>query len=172
MVDGGSLAGNEPASVSSSAASRILRSSSGVCRCSGLIRDLWCLSLNRGSAPDPGSVARGAPTPRSAPSQARRARHRTGGAMVASLLVIWSLAGIPQCTELCLGDEQLRLAEAAPQGSTQRTRGFEEAAQHYRKAANPNASTDAKAHEPDKMAPLSDAKHPNQLEHREPLLRE
>ena len=32
------------------------------------------LELDRGSAPDPGSVARGGPTPRAAPSQARCAR--------------------------------------------------------------------------------------------------
>ena len=92
--------------------------------------------------------------------------------MLASLLIIWSLAGIPQCTELCLGDEQLRLAEAAPKGSTQRTRGFEEAAQHYRKAVNLTASTTEKVRALDKMASLYDAKHLNQLEQMEPILRE
>jgi TonB family protein len=92
--------------------------------------------------------------------------------MLASLLVIWSLAGIPQCTERCLGDEQFRLAEAAPKGSTQRTGGFEEAAQHYRKAVNLTASTDEKVRALDKMASLYDAKHLNQLEQMEPILRE
>jgi hypothetical protein len=33
--------------------------------------------------------------------------------MLASVLIVWSLAGIPQCTEMCLGDEQVRLADAA-----------------------------------------------------------
>jgi TonB family protein len=92
--------------------------------------------------------------------------------MLASLLVIWSMAGSPQCNELCLGDEQLRLAEAAPKGSAQRTRGFEQAAQHYRKAVNLTASTGEKVRALDKMASLYDAKHLDQPEQMEPILRE
>jgi len=92
--------------------------------------------------------------------------------MVASLLLIVGLAGIPQCDEVCLGDEQLRLAEAAPRGSVQRTRGYEAAAQHYRRAVNLTASTEEKVHALDRMASLYDNRHLNQPEQIEPILRE
>jgi TonB family protein len=92
--------------------------------------------------------------------------------MVAGLLVIWSLAGIPQCTEVCLGDEQVRLADAAPKGSAQRARGYEEAAQHYRKAVNLTASTAEKIQALEKMASVYDARHLNQPQRLEPILRE
>jgi len=92
--------------------------------------------------------------------------------MLASLLVIWSLAGIPQCTEVCLGDEQVRLADAAPKGSAERSRGYEAAAQHYRKAVNLTASTAEKIQALEKMASLYDVKHLNQPQQVDPILRE
>jgi len=92
--------------------------------------------------------------------------------MLTSLLVIWSLAGVPQCTEVCLGDEQARLADAAPKGSPERARGYQEAAQHYRKAVNLTASTAEKIQALDKMVSLYDAKHLNQPQQLDPILRE
>jgi hypothetical protein len=42
------------------------------------------IKICRGSAPDPGSVARGGPVPRSAPSRARLARRRYAAALTSS----------------------------------------------------------------------------------------
>jgi TonB family protein len=95
--------------------------------------------------------------------------------MVASLLFVSFMAAAPQCTEsseLCLGDQQRRLAEAAPKGSVQRRRGFEEAAQHYRRAVNLTTSTAEKVQALDRMTVLYDANHLNQLENIDPILRE
>ena len=95
--------------------------------------------------------------------------------MVASLLVIWVMAAAPQCTEsseLCLGDQQRRVAESAPKGSVQRRRGFEEAAEHYRRAVNLMTSTAEKIQALDRMTVLYDTNHLNRLEQIEPILRE
>jgi len=95
--------------------------------------------------------------------------------MVASVLVVWFLAAAPQCTdssELCLGDQQRRLAEAAPKGSAERRRGFEEAAEHYRRAVNRTPSTAEKVQALDRMTVVYDANHLNQLDKIEPVLRE
>ena len=92
--------------------------------------------------------------------------------MVASVLFISFLSAAAQCTELCQADAQRRLAEAAPKGSTQRTRGFEAAAQLYRRAVNLTASTAEKVQALDKMASLYDDKHLNQPEPMELILRE
>src|SRR5262245_12728847 len=92
--------------------------------------------------------------------------------MLASLLVVWSLAAVPQCNEVCLGDEQVRLADAAPKGSTRRARGYEDAAQHYRKAVNLTPITAEKVRALEKMATVYDAKHLNRPEQVDPILRE
>jgi len=92
--------------------------------------------------------------------------------MLASLLIVWSLAGTPQCTEVCLGDEQVRLADAAQKGSPERARGYQEAAQHYRKAVNLTARTEEKIQALDKMAALYDVKHLNMPHLVDPILRE
>jgi TonB family protein len=92
--------------------------------------------------------------------------------MVASVLVIWSLVAAAQCNERCQGDQQLRLAERAPKDSAQRLRGFEAAAELYRKAANLADQTEEQIRALDALASVYDDKHLNQLEHMEPILRE
>src|SRR5687767_3611232 len=75
--------------------------------------------LDRGSAPDPGSVARGAPTPRSAPSQARRARPALGAIVLAFGLAATTIAGQTKPSGSAANPPELTgLWDGAPGGNT------------------------------------------------------
>ena len=112
--------------------------------------------------------------------------------MIASLLVVWFLGaqGFPPratqsaCSqalatnrtgatvEICLGEEQTRLANAAPKESTQRSRALESAVQHYRRAVNLASTVESKARALDTLAQAYDGAHLNQLDRMEQVLRE
>ena len=62
--------------------------------------------------------------------------------------------------ELCLGEEQARLAAAAPKDTSERSRFFESAARHYRIAADLASTTDIKV---SALEALSDVYGPTRL---------
>jgi TonB family protein len=74
--------------------------------------------------------------------------------------------------EVCLGEDQLKLADAAPRGGTERARLLEAAAEHYRRAEAlaPNSAIRIRAF--DALARVFDAQHLNDLAQLEPVLRE
>lgn len=75
-------------------------------------------------------------------------------------------------TELCLGEEQLRLGEALKPGDPARTQHLTRAVPHYRKAANATADTDTKVRALDALARLYDKEHLTDLAQAELVLRE
>src|SRR2546422_5708180 len=100
--------------------------------------------------------------------------------MVAILLVLWSagLAGqssLPlvarasasvqgAAKEIRLGDDQIRLADAAPKGSSQRRRRLETAVAHYRRAANGTSNFELAERALEALVKLYDVDHLNQPE--------
>ena len=74
--------------------------------------------------------------------------------------------------EVCLGEEQARLADAAPKGSAQRPHQWEAAVEHYRRAANVTSTVLTKARALDALAQLYDAQHLNEPHQMEGVLRE
>lgn len=69
--------------------------------------------------------------------------------------------------QVCLGEEQLRLAQAAPRESSERSRHMETAAGHYRKAVDLASDTGTKARVLNALAELYDPQHlarPGQME--------
>ncbi len=74
--------------------------------------------------------------------------------------------------ELCLGEDQLRAAEALPRQSAQRTRQLETAADHYRRAASLATSGDAGVQALEALTKVYDAQHLDQPRQVESALRE
>ncbi len=74
--------------------------------------------------------------------------------------------------ERCLGDDQLRTAEALPKQSAQRNRQLEAAAEHYRRAASLATSGDAAAQALEALTKVYDAQHLDQPRQVETALRE
>lgn len=75
-------------------------------------------------------------------------------------------------TEFCLGNEALRRGEAAPNDAAQRTRLFEGAADHYRRAAGRANTPAEKSRALDLLAVAFDAKHLGDAGREEAALRE
>lgn len=73
--------------------------------------------------------------------------------------------------ESCLGEDEARQANAAKE-SAERSRHLELAAEHYRRAANLASDDSVKVPALTALADLHDAKHLNQLERMEQVLRE
>ena len=70
--------------------------------------------------------------------------------------------------EIRLGDDQIRLADAAPKGSAQRRRRLEVAAAHYRKAANGTSNFELAERALEALVKLYDVDHlnlPERMEH-------
>ena len=79
---------------------------------------------------------------------------------------VQGLAGAAK--EIRLGDDQIRLANAAPKGSLQRRRRLEAAAAHYRKAANGTSNFELAEEALEALVKLYDSDHlnqPEQMEH-------
>jgi TonB family protein len=74
--------------------------------------------------------------------------------------------------ELCLGEDQLRAAEALPKQSAQRTRQLETAADHYRRAASLATTGDAGVQALEALTKVYDAQHLDQPRQVESALRE
>jgi len=74
--------------------------------------------------------------------------------------------------ELCLGEDQLRAAEAFPRQSAQRTRQLETAADHYRRAASLATTGDAGVQGLEALTKVYDAQHLDQPRQVESALRE
>ena len=74
--------------------------------------------------------------------------------------------------ELCLGDDDLRAADALPKQATQRPRQFESAAEHYRRAANAASNADVRVHALEALTKVYDAQHLDQPRQVENALRE
>jgi len=63
--------------------------------------------------------------------------------------------------EICLGEEEVRRGDAAAKGRAERSRRFDSAVEHYRKADNLAAGAEARARALDAIAGLYDAQHLN-----------
>ena len=74
--------------------------------------------------------------------------------------------------QVCLGEAQLRLAEAAAEESADRRRFLEAAVEHYRRAADLGGNPDTKVQALDALARLYDAEHLDDLARAELVLRE
>jgi len=74
--------------------------------------------------------------------------------------------------ELCLGEDQLRAAEALPKQSAQRTRQLETAADHYRRASSLATTGDAGVQALEALTKVYDAQHLDQPRQVESALRE
>lgn len=74
--------------------------------------------------------------------------------------------------EMCLGEEQLKLADAAPRDRTERTRLLDAAVEHYRRAEALAPTTALRIRAFDALARAFDAQHLNDLGQLEPVLRE
>jgi len=74
--------------------------------------------------------------------------------------------------ELCLGEDQLRAAEAFPRQSAQRTRQLETAADHYRRAASLATTGDTGVQALEALTKVYDAQHLDQPRQVESALRE
>ncbi len=75
-------------------------------------------------------------------------------------------------TAVCLGEEQLRLGDAAARESRERRRRFDMAAQQYRRAANLRSATPTRALALNRLADLYDPQHLDQPYEMELVLRE
>jgi TonB family protein len=80
-------------------------------------------------------------------------------------------AGIA-ASEVCLGEEQRRLAEAEAQDPPDRRRRLEAAARHYRRAANATHNSEIRSLALDALATLYGARHLDQLDAMDHVLRE
>ena len=78
---------------------------------------------------------------------------------------VGALAGASK--EFCLGDEQVRLADAAPKGSAQRSRRLQTAAAHYRKAASRTSNFELAERALDTLVTLYDPEHLNESDRME-----
>jgi TonB family protein len=74
--------------------------------------------------------------------------------------------------ELCLGDEDLRSADALPKAAAQRPRQLEAAAGHYRRAASLASRTESRVQALESLTKVYDAQHLNQPRQVENALRE
>src|SRR4051794_38064035 len=74
--------------------------------------------------------------------------------------------------ELCVGEDQLRAAEALPKQSAQRTRQLETAADHYRRAASLATAGDVGVQALEALTKVYDAQHLDQPREVESALRE
>lgn len=83
---------------------------------------------------------------------------------------VQGLAGAAR--EIRLGDDQIRLANAAPKGSIQRRRRLEAAAAHYRKAANGTSNFELAEGALEALIRLYDTDHLNQPERMEHVWQE
>jgi TonB family protein len=111
-----------------------------------------------------GSLASAAqsPTPPSLPTHQQSACAQALGEAVAN-----GAAG-----EICSGDEAARLANAAPDKSAEKTRQWEKAAEHYRKAAQLTTRAATKVLALNSLANAYDAQHLNDPKQMETTLRE
>ncbi len=78
----------------------------------------------------------------------------------------------PAAIELCLGEEQVRLAEGLPKQSTLRTRQFEAAAERYRRAASLASRADTRTRALEALEQLYGAQHLDEPHQVEAVLRE
>jgi TonB family protein len=78
----------------------------------------------------------------------------------------------PAVAELCLGEDQARLAEGLPKQNTERSRQLEAAAEHYRRAARLASKLDTTTQALEALTHLYDAQHLNQPRQVESVLRE
>jgi TonB family protein len=112
--------------------------------------------------------------------------------MLAAILFLWSLDGqsqapkasasacgqalavgmSPTASEICLGEEQVRLADKAEKGSPDRARHWEQAAEHYRRAVTLASSIETKARALNAIVEVHDAEHLNDFREMEQVLRE
>jgi len=74
--------------------------------------------------------------------------------------------------QVCLGAEQLKLADSAPSNSADRRRHLETAVEHYRRAADLTPESEAKGRVLDTLARLYDPQHLNEPNQMELVLRE
>jgi TonB family protein len=74
--------------------------------------------------------------------------------------------------ELCLGDDQVRVAEGLPKQDARRARQLEAAAEHYRRAASLASKIDTSTQALEVLTQLYDAQHLNQPRQVENVLRE
>lgn len=74
--------------------------------------------------------------------------------------------------QVCFGEQELRLAQAAPKGSAERERHLDTAAGYYRKAANLTSNAETKARALDTLARVYDVQHLNEPGQMELVLRE
>lgn len=75
-------------------------------------------------------------------------------------------------TEICLAEEQQRVGEASAKGTVVRSRAFEAAAEHYRRAVSLASVVQTQESALNSLAQLYDTKYLNQLDQMEPVLRE
>lgn len=113
---------------------------------------VWSLSAAVQSAVSPPSPA---PTPKPSACAQALAAGATGAA-----------------TEMCLGEEDVRRGDAAAKASVERSRLWESAIQHYRKAESLARDPIVKARALDLIAPLYDSQHLDNFRQMEQVLRE
>ena len=120
-----------------------------------------------------------------------RERRSAGAVIVASVLVFWldpiagqSLAppAPPRSTcgqavtgvtrDICLADEQVRLADAAPKGSLQRRQQLQAAAARYRKSASHTSNFELVELALDRLVKVYDAEHLNEPDRMERVWQE
>ncbi|MBI4263186.1 MAG: hypothetical protein HY657_02320 [Acidobacteria bacterium] len=74
--------------------------------------------------------------------------------------------------QMCLGEEQLTLAESAPAASAERTRALRTSAEHYARAEALAPNTELRVRALDALTRVYDAQHLNELPNVEAALRE
>ena len=78
----------------------------------------------------------------------------------------------PPARDMCLGDQELRLAQSAPQGSPERLRHLEASADRYRRAADSTGDAKARVRALMNLADLYDAQQLDRPGEMESVLRE
>jgi TonB family protein len=111
-----------------------------------------------------GTVALAAQSPT---QSASRAPQQSACAQVSADVLTDGAAG-----EICAGDEAARLANAAPKDSTDKTRKWQAAADHYRKAATLASKVTTKVLALNSLANSYDAQHLNDTKQMEAALRD